>query len=354
MVRRRAGDFDIELNYDQIQWETGTASGGDGRCLGGSSARAGFAKGTGEPGTFFELPGSGQPGAFLDINPETGLVHHSHDSPVAGRYVFAVRNGAPLATDRDADGVRDELDNCPDTANPDQRDAALNGLGDACEPPGRLHATAGFLHARLDGRTVVEPAPLGVHDEPSLEERLVRIVTFRLEAGLATSAEILTTNLVHSLVEAGLVPAGDADALIDAVLRRLNQPPDCGAVTIDVNTLWPPDHRLVSVTVTGARDPDPGDTVTTTIDAITQDEPVNAPGPEAAAPDATLTDPPSASASLRAERLGTADGRVYRLHVAATDQAGLTCHTVVTSTVPHDQDHPATDSAPPSFDSLQP
>ena len=36
--------------------------------------------------------------------------------------------------DRDDDGVCDETDNCPDTANPDQRDANFNGIGDACDP----------------------------------------------------------------------------------------------------------------------------------------------------------------------------------------------------------------------------
>ena len=60
-----AGDFDIELNYGQIQWETGDASGGN-NGLGGSSARVGFSNGTTTSGTFYELPGSGVPGSFLD------------------------------------------------------------------------------------------------------------------------------------------------------------------------------------------------------------------------------------------------------------------------------------------------
>ena len=40
-------DFDIEFNYDQIQWETGGASGGTSG-LGGTSARVGYSAGTGE------------------------------------------------------------------------------------------------------------------------------------------------------------------------------------------------------------------------------------------------------------------------------------------------------------------
>ena len=91
------GNFDIELNYDKIQWETGDASDGiDG--LGGSSARAGFSNGTGDAGTFFELPGSAVNGAFLDSNTDTGLIYNSLNSNVPGRYVFQVRSGQVTRT----------------------------------------------------------------------------------------------------------------------------------------------------------------------------------------------------------------------------------------------------------------
>jgi uncharacterized repeat protein (TIGR01451 family) len=88
----RAGDFDIEFNYDRILWETGDFDGGIGG-LGGTSARIGFSNGTGDPGTFFELPGSGVNGAFLDSNTSTGLIHNSRNSGQSGRYIFQVRNG---------------------------------------------------------------------------------------------------------------------------------------------------------------------------------------------------------------------------------------------------------------------
>jgi Nidogen-like/HYR domain len=86
------GDFDIVFNYDKVQWETGSASGGSGG-LGGSSARVGYSSGT----RSFELTGSGVNGAFLDSNGTTGLIHNSINSPLQqGRYVFPVRNGAAL------------------------------------------------------------------------------------------------------------------------------------------------------------------------------------------------------------------------------------------------------------------
>lgn len=87
---RGAGDFDIVFNYDQIQWEAGSASGGSGG-LGGSSARIGFSNGS---TASFELPGSAVNGAFLDSNTVTGLIYNNVNAPtVPGRYVFRVENG---------------------------------------------------------------------------------------------------------------------------------------------------------------------------------------------------------------------------------------------------------------------
>jgi hypothetical protein len=90
-----AGNFDIEFNYDQIQWETGDASGGT-NGLGGSSARVGYSNGTGLPGTFFELPGSGVNGAFLDGGPMQ--LRSVSNGGTAGRLDFMVRGGRVVGT----------------------------------------------------------------------------------------------------------------------------------------------------------------------------------------------------------------------------------------------------------------
>jgi hypothetical protein len=91
------GNFDVEFNYDQIQWETGGASGGS-NGLGGSSARAGYSNGiSGAGNASFELTGSAINGAFLDGGPNA-LVTHDLNDPTLGRYVFSVRNGAVSGT----------------------------------------------------------------------------------------------------------------------------------------------------------------------------------------------------------------------------------------------------------------
>jgi gliding motility-associated-like protein len=45
--------------------------------------------------------------------------------------------------DMDGDGVNNDIDNCPTTANPDQRDLDRNGIGDICDE-GDLEIPKGF------------------------------------------------------------------------------------------------------------------------------------------------------------------------------------------------------------------
>jgi Nidogen-like len=95
-------DFEMEFNYDKIQWDTGGASGGDAECVKspeepeGTSAIVGYTNGTATEGDHFELPGSEVPDAFLDSS-ATGLVHHDLNSETPGRYVFPVVNGQPTS-----------------------------------------------------------------------------------------------------------------------------------------------------------------------------------------------------------------------------------------------------------------
>jgi len=83
LIDRGSGDFDVEWRYERLEWTTGDASGGSGG-LGGTPARAGYAKGNG--GTFLEFPESGNQAAMLD------LVNQSNVRD-AGRFAFTVRGG---------------------------------------------------------------------------------------------------------------------------------------------------------------------------------------------------------------------------------------------------------------------
>lgn len=97
-------DFDIEFNYDRIEWETaeyGELPGG----IGENSAKAGISNGQGSStfgpeGMSMEITGSGETTAFLDRNPESGaanggrgLKFRSFNSAIPGRIVIPIRGG---------------------------------------------------------------------------------------------------------------------------------------------------------------------------------------------------------------------------------------------------------------------
>jgi Nidogen-like len=88
-----AGNFDIEYNYNKIQWETGGASGGT-NGLGGTSAAVGYSNGSSTNRNYAELPGSLVNGALLDGGSNSLVANSLNSDGVAGRYTFNARNGA--------------------------------------------------------------------------------------------------------------------------------------------------------------------------------------------------------------------------------------------------------------------
>ncbi|HSN86491.1 MAG TPA: SBBP repeat-containing protein [Thermoanaerobaculia bacterium] len=130
-------------------------------------------------------------------------------------------------------------------------------------------------------------------------------------------------------------PAGDlyvTGGFGDVYVARLrfDLPPDCTAATAAPSTLWLPNGRMVPVSIRGVTDPD-GDPVTLRVTAIHQDEPLSRKGQ----PDASGLG--TSRPSVRADRAGHGDGRVYHITFEATDPAGAACTGTVTVCVPHDR-----------------
>jgi hypothetical protein len=113
-----------------------------------------------------------------------------------------------------------------------------------------------------------------------------------------------------------------------------NRPLICEGAVPSTAILWPPDHKLQSVSVLGLASPS-GSPISVVITHITQDEPVNGLGDGDTSPDGFGVG--TSSAMLRAERSGTANGRVYNVSFFASDSAGGTCTGTVAVGVPHDQ-----------------
>ena len=85
-----AGDFDIQFNYDEINWEAGTASDAPSGGLGGTSALAGYWT---SATSSYTLAGSLVNGALIDGG-ANALVNNSLNSSVLGQYNFQVRSGS--------------------------------------------------------------------------------------------------------------------------------------------------------------------------------------------------------------------------------------------------------------------
>jgi hypothetical protein len=116
-------------------------------------------------------------------------------------------------------------------------------------------------------------------------------------------------------------------------IRPAVPPPDCANATASPNLLWPPNHKFVAVGISGIVNPAPG-AVTITVTSIFQDEPVQSPGSGNTSPDATGIG--TGNPSVRAERDGGNDGRVYHISFTATGASG-SCTGTVTVGVPKSQ-----------------
>ena len=105
-------------------------------------------------------------------------------------------------------------------------------------------------------------------------------------------------------------------------------PPTISALTATPNILWPPNKKMVPVTigVTVADDSDPAPVCQIT--GVTSNEPLGV-------SDWILTGP--LSLTLRADRNGLGAGRIYSITVTCTNASQLSASALVTVFVPHDQ-----------------
>ncbi len=92
--------------------------------------------------------------------------------------------------------------------------------------------------------------------------------------------------------------------------------------------LWPPNHKMVPVTVSGTTTGGCGE-VSCRIDSVTSNESLNANG------DWQITGP--LTLNMRAERLGNGSGRIYTIAVQCTDSESNSDQSATLVVVPHDQ-----------------
>lgn len=105
------------------------------------------------------------------------------------------------------------------------------------------------------------------------------------------------------------------------------------SATASPNVLWPPNHKLVPVTINVNAT---GSFVSCVILGVRSNQPINGKGDGNTSPDWVITG--DLTLLLRAERSGNIKtDRVYTITVLCADSFGNTARTDVTVTVPHDQ-----------------
>lgn len=172
-----------------------------------------------------------------------------------------------------------------------------------------------------------------------------------------SSTPVFTAPLVglggETLVFQLIVNDDLADSMPDQVsinLLNINDPPACELARAVPALLWPPNHKMVSVNISGIADPN-NDNVAIRITKVTQNEPVNSLGDGDTSLDAAIQ---GESVLLRAERSGKGNGRVYQVYFSADDGQGGVCNGSVKVSVPHSKSLDAVIDDGQFYDSTQP
>ena len=120
-----------------------------------------------------------------------------------------------------------------------------------------------------------------------------------------------------------------------ATVTASNPPPTITNATADPSVLWPPNHRMVNVTVSyDVTDNCPVPFGSCTL-SVTSNEPVLGHGSGHTFPDWIVVD--DHHVLLRSEREGGGNGRIYTITITCTDSGGNSSTEQVEVTVPHDQ-----------------
>lgn len=126
----------------------------------------------------------------------------------------------------------------------------------------------------------------------------------------------------------------DGDFDTDTVLIEFEDttPPAISSVEVTPNVLWPPNHKMVGVTVSVSVEDACDQAPACSISSIQSNE------PDDDASDSMITG--ELTATLRAERMGRGAGRIYTITVECTDAGGNTSGPDRTTVaVSHDQGH---------------
>jgi uncharacterized repeat protein (TIGR01451 family) len=150
-----------------------------------------------------------------------------------------------------------------------------------------------------------------------------------VNCSLANGATISNTAAVSSSTPDPNTTNNSATANVTAS----NPPPVIANPSANPSVLWPPNHKMVNVTVNYSVTDNCGPTTCTL--SVSINEPINDTGDGDTAPDWEIID--ARRILLRAERSGNGTGRIYTITITCSDSAGNSSNRSVTVRVPHSQ-----------------
>jgi len=139
-----------------------------------------------------------------------------------------------------------------------------------------------------------------------------------------------TTDVVLTVTDS----YGASDSCTNSVTVQDNEPPVIEGITATPDVLWPPNHKMVPVTVAVMASDSCG-LVSPKIVSVTITEPKDGTSNSGTSPDWEITG--DLTVNLRTERSGSGNGRYYTISVECMDEAGNTSSADVMVSAPHDQ-----------------
>jgi hypothetical protein len=140
-------------------------------------------------------------------------------------------------------------------------------------------------------------------------------------------------NVTLTVTDNNSPPKTDTKTIVVTVVDTT--PPVVESVWATPSVLWPPDHKMVNVTVDAVLSDRSDPAPTFRIVDVRSSEPVNGLGDGDTAPDWEVTG--AHMVKLRAERSGNGTGRIYTVTIEATDASGNATREDVLVFVPRDQ-----------------
>lgn len=185
----------------------------------------------------------------------------------------------------------------------------------------------------LPGDLVVEatgPAGAAANYAASATDDVDGAVPVTLSPASGSTFPLGTTTVNASATDA----AGNTASGSFTVTVQDTTAPVITSLSVSSAVLWPPSHKMVSVSVSGEATEAVSE-VTGRILSVTSNEPDNGLGDGDTAGDIVITNP--GTVSLRAERSAKGNGRIYTILFEAKDAAGNASTKTVTVSVPKSQ-----------------